>query len=548
MRTIYRIITLMVTTAARHCETFIKKIKQHKMTMPITNNEVIWLNMLHFSGLLRHFAPRNDETRQRHCELAKQSRETEYQIVAETCHCEVRSNPLYWRTLISLTIASVLFFVSCDDEYGARKESTPVIESASVNPANFTFGHPITLNVLVTDPATSLTELEYRIMSNGKIITSGSIPIGDSRHEVSEDIDVPLVSYQPDNAPVTVTLTARNVLKGFAEKEITGLTGSRPAYSQLYLVTEDGSIVTLTPQATNKDRFEATGLTLDGTFNFKIAEKLTSDRQIDYEGAVWGNVNGRLAIIDSRGESSFTYTPDTDYTQSFLFDNYAFSVTVTGSAFSDTDIALSAFAESTIDGEAFLTIRHPLEKDREYSLFGKLADNQIVYNLDFFERTAVNKVRFLGETGTYTLYYNTYRQHVVLGVDNPAYPDYMVITGGGIGYPTKVSGIDKEHTWWGFGNVRNFILMRKIATNVFQATLYIREKDDSWVGFKPYENTGWGGDGDAINSFSIFTATGEDVLEGTGNWLPKVNIDTNAVYRLTINWAAKTVHVEKIIL
>ena len=37
----------------RHCETIIKKIKQHKITMPITNNGVMWLNILHFSGLLR---------------------------------------------------------------------------------------------------------------------------------------------------------------------------------------------------------------------------------------------------------------------------------------------------------------------------------------------------------------------------------------------------------------------------------------------------------------------------------------------------------------
>ena len=40
----------------------------------------MWFNMQHFSGLLRplRFAltPRNDDTRQRHCELVKQSRQT----------------------------------------------------------------------------------------------------------------------------------------------------------------------------------------------------------------------------------------------------------------------------------------------------------------------------------------------------------------------------------------------------------------------------------------------------------------------------------------
>ena len=449
------------------------------------------------------------------------------------------------KTVVMMT-AVALCFVSCDDEYGARKESTPVIESAAVSPSNFIFGDSITLTALITDPATTLTDLNYTITANGKTITSGNIPIGGQSSEVSQMIFVPLISDQPDNASVTVSLTARNVLKGVADREITGITGKRPVYSRLYLVTEDGDIITLTPQTSDKDKYEASGLTLGRSFNYRIAEKITTGREIDYSGAVWGNVNGRLALIDTRGEAAFAYTPNADYTQSLVYNNYTFSITATGSMLGVDDITLDAFAETTIDNELFRTLPRSLEKNREYTLFGRLANEQIVYNLDFFERTAVNKVKFLGETGTYTLYYNTYRQHVVLDVENPAYPNYLLITGGGIGYPTKVNGISKEHTWWGFGNVRNFILMRKIAENVFQATIFIHAKDDGWVSFKPYENTGWGGDGDNINSFSIFTATGENVLEGTGNWLPKSNIDTDAFYRLTINWVAKTVHVEKI--
>jgi len=210
---------------------------------------------------------------------------------------------------------------------------------------------------------------------------------------------------------------------------------------------------------------------------------------------------------------------------------------------------LKTFGETTIDNEPFRMLSRTLVKDQEYVLFGKLGDEQVIYHLDFFERTAFNKVKFLGETGNYTLYYNTFRQHVVLRVEAPAYPEYLLITGGGIGYPTKVlSGSDRAHCWWGFGNVRNFILMRKISEDVFQGTIFIHYDEWNWVGFKPYENTGWGGDGADLNSFSAFTVTGEDVLQGDGNWEPKSNIDSDAVYRLTIHWSAKTVHVEKITL
>jgi hypothetical protein len=445
-----------------------------------------------------------------------------------------------------MAAASVPFFVSCDDEYGPRKESTPVIESALVSPESFTFGDSVTLVAKISDPATTLTSLTYEVATGGRIIASGSISIDGSSADVSCPVFIPLTDNQPDNAPVTVTVTACNVLKGVATGEITGLTGKRAYYSQLYLVTDDGEAVALTPQATNKDKYEATGLALPRAFNYRIAEKITADRQVDYSRAVWGNVHGRLAMIDARGEPAFAYIPDADYTQHIVFDNYAFDIALAGSKYGSSDIMPDAFAETSIDGEAFETLTRSLEKNREYTLFGKLADGQIVYNLDFFERIAPNKIRFLGETGVYTLYHNTYRQHVVIGVENPAYPDYLLITGGGIGYPTKVSGIDREHAWWGFGNVRNFILCRKISDDVFQGTIFIHAKDDSWVGFKPYQTTGWEGE----KGFSQFTVTGEDVLEGTddGNWHPKENVDTDAFYRLTVNWATNTVNVTKITL
>ena len=452
--------------------------------------------------------------------------------------------------IIIMAAVSVFFFVSCEEDYGSRKESTPVIESANISPTTFTFGDEVTLTALVTDPATVLTALEYQVTaqfaSGGKILASGSIPLANSRADVSESIYIPLVSGQPDNAPVTVTLTARNVLKGSSGKDVTGLSGKRPAYSRLYLVADDGNVTELAPQAANKDRFEATGLTLDGSFTFKIAEKLTSDRKADFSGAVWGGVNGRIAMIDDKGESAFVHTPNADYMQSFVYDNYEFTVAVTGKMLGENDLTLNKFGETSIGGDDYRMLQRNLVKNQEYALIGNLSGEQIIYNLDFFERTAPNKVKFLGETGAYTLYYNLKHQYVIVGVDNPAYPDYLLITGGGIGYPDKVlSGDARATCWWGFGDVRNFILMRKIADNVFQATLFIHN-DDGWVAFKPFENTGWGGE----KRYDRFAFSGEDVLYGKdGNdWAPKSNLDTEAVYRITINLNNNTANVEKITL
>ena len=446
---------------------------------------------------------------------------------------------------ISIIAVVCLFASSCDDEYGPRKESAPVIGSAAVTPVSFSFGDSVTLTASVSDPATSLTSLAYEIVVDNKTIGSGSIPIGSQEYNVSERIFIPLVSNQSDNAQVTINITASNILKGTSSGSITGLTGKRARYDRLYLVTDDGLVVTLTPQTSNPDKYEAAGLTLPGSFNYWIAEKVRGE-QVDDDGLVWGNVNGRISLVDSRGGPAFACTPGSDYTRDLVYDNFTFDLILSGSTFGTNDIVLDVFGEATIGEELYRTLARTMEKGQEYTLFGKLADEQIIYNPDFFERISSDKVRFLGETGAYTLYYNTYRKHMIVGVADPAYPDYLLVTGGGIGYPTKVDGIDKEHVWWGFSNVRNFILFRKIADDVFQGTMFIHAKDDSWVGFKPYETTGWGGE----KAFSLFTVTGEDVLEGTsdGNWHPKENLDAGAFYRLTINWANNSVNVEKITL
>ncbi|MDR0541686.1 MAG: hypothetical protein LBH19_05680 [Dysgonamonadaceae bacterium] len=443
--------------------------------------------------------------------------------------------------LTGIAFLFVCFFASCEknDVYSIP---TPVVESANVNPSVFSFGDEVTLAAQLSDKDARLSQLIVNIIAGERVIGRQVFPLSGNTEEVNTSLFIPLVDNQADGAAVKIELILRNVLKGEATHEITGLTGKRSYYDQLYLVTDDGKVLTLAPKSGNKDHYEASGLELNRSFSYKIAQKLTIDHQIDYSGLAWGSVNGKIALIDDKGESLFAFVPESDYTKNFTFDNYAFSVTLTGAKLGPNDLALNDFNNTTFDGELFRFLTRSLTKGQELNLFGDLADDMIVYNPDFFERLAGNRVKFLGETGEYTLYYNTYRRHVIAGVNNPAYPDYLLMTGNGLGYPTKVSGIDREHTSWGFGNVRNYILFRQTAENIYQGTMFI--KDASWAGFKPYETTGWGGE----KQYNLFAFTGEKVLESSdGNdWHSAADIDADAFYRLVINWAENTVHVEKI--
>lgn len=461
-----------------------------------------------------------------------------------------------YRTYMLIGIIG-LFFASCNDEYGPRKESFPVFETVALSPTTFTFGDSIALSAKLSDPATMLTTLKYEILSENRVITSGEIPLMGDTYEVNQSIFVPLLNNQIDNSEIVINLVATNILKGAASYEITDLTGKRPVYNKLYLVTDEGTVAELLPLPSDKEKFEGTDLTLDPKLRFKIAEKLNADKTIDYSGAVYGNVDGKIAMIDKTGESSFIYTPAADYTKVFSYDNYAFSAATAGSYLGDNDLALSTFGDQDIYGESFRTLKRTLEKGITYAVFGILADVENIYNPDFFERTDDSHVKFLGETGEYTIYYNPVRKNIIVGVDNPAYPQYLLACGYGLGYPTNVtsneigdvySGHHRVHTDWGFGHIMNYVLLRQISDGVYQGTFFTPGDHDHYAGFKPFENTGWGNEKKAGN----FTFTGEQIISGDNNWTI-ANGDNDPViesanYRFTIDLKNNKVNIEKVTL
>lgn len=462
--------------------------------------------------------------------------------------------PIY--KILILTGIIALLFASCDDEYGPRKESVPEFKSAAVNPATITFGDSVTLTASIIDPATNLSELLYEIVDGGRVITSGSIPLDGDTALVTSSIYIPLLKDQANNVQLKINLIARNVLKGMAAHTIEGVTGNRPVYEQLYLVTDNGSVATLYANLADNS-FSNEALTLDPSFNFKIAEKLNDDNSIDFSSDVYGNVNGKLGLITENGQSAFVFTPNADYTKGFVFNNLSFSVTAVGDNLGADDISLSSFGSQDIDNETFRTLTRTLENNKTYTVFGTLGDTKNIYNPDFFERVTDSTVRFLGKTGEYTIYFNPVRKNLFVGTENPSYPDYLLACGWGLGYPTNVTsaeisavypGRGRTHTSWGFGNVLNYVLLRQISDGVYQGTFYTPSDNDHYAGFKPFENTGWGNEKKAGD----FTFTGEQIISGDNDWTIANGENDPVVepanYRFTINLNTNTVNIEKIIL
>ena len=198
--------------------------------------------------------------------------------------------------------------------------------------------------------------------------------------------------------------------------------------------------------------------------------------------------------------------------------------------------------ETSSNSETFRVMNFSLVKDAEYTLAGDLADAQIVYNLDFFSRTAGNKVKFLGETGDYKLYYSASRKIVIITVQAPDFPGYLVAMSGGVAYPSRVDASSKSsfNENVSSNEVLHYVLFRKIGEETYQATfMFDRDK----LGFKPFHASGdgklisgWGTGGEY--KFGDCTLTGDhDIFQSAGeydDWGAGDDLDSGTVYRLTL--------------
>ena len=74
-------------------------------------------------------------------------------------------------------LCSCILLASCEEE-DTRKvfpHSTPVIESAAINPSTFSYGDSVTITAKVSDPTTPLSTLEMKMIVNDVLVAQQSI-------------------------------------------------------------------------------------------------------------------------------------------------------------------------------------------------------------------------------------------------------------------------------------------------------------------------------------------------------------------------------------
>jgi hypothetical protein len=211
----------------------------------------------------------------------------------------------------------------------------------------------------------------------------------------------------------------------------------------------------------------------------------------------------------------------------------------------DTQTTIN-FAAITGEGPAdgITTLSKELEKDFEYTLVGSIEQAAALLNVDFFERTALDKAKFLGETGTYTLYYDKNRKNLLLTPADVSFPGYIVATGKGFGYPVAAgtpSYIGNYPDDAGVADVLRYVLFRKTGDATYQATIQMKTAD---VEFKPYHANSatmvindWAGGGEYNYDKCAFSGELDIFQDGGGgyhNWVAGTNADVSKKVRITV--------------
>ncbi len=423
-------------------------------------------------------------------------------------------------------------------------------------------GDSINISAKVSDPKTPLSTLSIKIVMGNRLIKNEKFRTKGREAEVNERFKIPFISELKDGMIPEIFFVLENVEGDTTQYKLTSqqsLEIKRPVLNNiLYLVTNDGKVIELKKSGSREFIYEAESLDIKGnSIQYKIAEKITSENEIDYSGFVWGDTDGLIEPSDEM--SNYITTKDAKYKtiEKIEFDTYTFETSISGKRADPGILYLEDFTNATMNGEAFKKIELTWTNGMEITLEGELASYDIVLNPTFFDRTSENKAKFLGNDGIWSVYYSPVRKMVIVSPEKPAFPDLLFAMGWGLGYPTKVtsdaiklaypSSNGRVTTNWERrgDHLLDYIYFRQISANTYQGTVYMPGDHDNFSSFKFFEDLNWAGEKNATD----FTFTGVNIISvaSDGNWEASAGIE-HTYYRFTLNLSSKTVNIEKVTL
>lgn len=425
-----------------------------------------------------------------------------------------------FRTTLFIGMIAV-FFASCKEEELRTHfpESMPVFDKAVVAENAIMYGDSVTLSVEVSDPLTPLSTLEVTVVVGDEIITKESVRTKGNNASYTQKYAIPFVARMPQGAKVEMHLTAINVEGTAQELVIDNTVASRPEVPTLFLATATKTVELKLVDAINHI-YEASNLTFDNSISFRMATKVNRFNKIDYtnkDNIIFGWINGGLNLVDVTmegtlptvsGEEIKLSDPKLVGYKKITVDLFNFTVKGEGDLLMPATIleisklavkSLSSVDHmNTVTKEDWKTGVMYLGEGTEMEIIGV---TDVTNSLDptFFEPTTDNKVKFLGKTGIYTVYYLPRLDYVFVEQPNAVFPDALWLVGVGMG-PARTPAVKTSS--WNWNSPLEYKFCRKVSEGVYEAVFYANHEVDetateAWrltFGVKFMQQRGWGGE------------------------------------------------------
>lgn len=382
-------------------------------------------------------------------------------------------------------ILMVLSFFSCSKDLYMEK-STPTIDYVKTigDIKELSVPGVVSFSIAVKDEVRPLSTLEIEVLINDIVVQSKSIRTkGNSAIVENEALDIPFVKDMEDVEDVVVRFASINVDGDSAVKDVI-LKARRPVLpTTLYYLIEGGSPILLTNSTAEPLLYKSA----ESIFESKISGKIATANTLEEADFIWGKgrYESESAIVSSAGDDiEFDYTGM--IVKQIIFDAQTFLIDVKGDV--ATKITLTPRSDAHDSEMKSATVN--LKKGQFLEIVGLNMESN--FNPDFFNHSASSKIyEFLGEDGDWEIIYSPkYKGLWVTRLQDEAPTNYWVV---GHGFTTATAWHDDyKPIGWDLEDFKQVAYGRKIAENVYQATVFISNEHD-WGSFEFqfYSNRTW---------------------------------------------------------
>lgn len=450
--------------------------------------------------------------------------------------------------------------------------SMPRFDSVYVAEDAIMYGDSISLSVGVSDPLTPLSTLEIKVVVGDEIIAKESIRTKGLQSTYKTKYSIPFVAHMPQGANVEVHLSTINVEGTHRDTIILNTVASRPSIPTIYLVTPTSTITMLLTDSANHI-YTASGLSLTNDITFRLATKINRFKKIDWanvDNLIFGWINGGINLVDVSivdGVTSVTgdVIPLADPTlvgfKKITLDLFNFTIKGEGDKLLPaTTMNTGIFTTSQLTSvdhmnvatkEDWKSAKMYLGKNTKMTVSG-VANVANCMDPTFFEVISADTVKFLGETGIYTVYYLPRLDYVFVEQPDAVYPAALWLVGVGSG-PARTPAIKTSS--WNWNTPLEYHFCRKVSEGIYESVFYALHEVDATVqepwrltfGVKFMQQRGWGNEISsqdyAMPNAYLYSPSPND--KGNFNGTPDF-AGLPGIYRFTINVNTKTTTYVKI--